>query len=306
MARQQDQNGRTPGWRDLALAGAGAAAITLLLVASVALVWLVGRSAGEGPALGAQQPFTPTPRALSFLQETPTAPAAPPTAIPATTAPIAVEVSSPAPDVTATPALLAVTDEPPVAPSEDEALFSASSAEEFTSLASGSWSASGEVLRNEGSNAVAEPWLQLAPAPDANFAIEAEIRVTGLLDSVCDQSFGLVGGNAESGVVYGGGFLFPCDTDASRARLSDVTVWQDGYNADPVVAEEPFDPGEDWRTYRLEMRGDRLRLIVDGDRVVSGTRPVPTDLSLDAQAGLWGQGVSLEVRRVAVYPLPAE
>ena len=71
--------------------------------------------------------------------------------------------------------------------------------------------------------------------------------------------------------MYGGGLIFPCAAEAARARLTDVSVWEDGYNADPVIAEEAFDPGDDWHTYRFELRGDELRLLVDGADVVSGT-----------------------------------
>ena len=68
--------------------------------------------------------------------------------------------------------------------------------------------------------------------------------------------------------VYGGGLIFPCASDKARARLTDVSVWEDGYNADPVIADETFDPGDDWHTYRFELRGDQLRLLVDGADVV--------------------------------------
>jgi hypothetical protein len=176
---------------------------------------------------------------------------------------------------------------------------------EFSSLAAGSWRASADTLRNEGSDAVAEPWLKLVSVPGSAFAVEAEIRVNGLLDTVCDQSFGLTGGNPATDQVYGGGLLFPCSTQEAVARLTDVAVWQDGYNADPVIADNAFDPGGEWRTYRFEVRGDQLRLIVDGVGVVSGLLPAPVDLEEGAEAGLWTQGVNLDVRTVAVYALPS-
>ena len=57
----------------------------------------------------------------------------------------------------------------------------------------------------------------------------------------------------------------------AASRLTDVAVWEDGYNADPALAEETFDPGNEWHTYRFELRADELRLLVDGKDVVSGT-----------------------------------
>jgi hypothetical protein len=158
---------------------------------------------------------------------------------------------------------------------------------------------------NEGTSAVAEPWVVISAVPNAAFAVEAEIRVNGLLDSVCDQSFGLTAGVPGADQVYGGGLIFPCAADTARARLTDVSVWEDGYNADPVLAEETFDPGNDWHTYRFELRGDELRLLIDGADVVSGTLEAPIDpASADAQAGLWGQGAQLDVRKVSVHLLP--
>jgi hypothetical protein len=105
--------------------------------------------------------------------------------------------------------------------------------------------------------------------------------------------------------MFGGGLIFPCASDTARARLTDVSLWEDGYNADPVLAEEDFDPGDDWHTYRFELRGSELRLLIDGADVVSGTLEAPIDpASTDAQAGLWAQGVELEVRKVSVQSLP--
>jgi hypothetical protein len=187
----------------------------------------------------------------------------------------------------------------------DDVVFEAPGRNDLTTLASGSWSASADTLVNEGTSAVAEPWLIISAVPNAAFAVEAEIRVNGLLDSVCDQSFGLTAGVAGADQVFGGGLIFPCASDTSRARLTDVSVWEDGYNADPVLGEETFDPGNDWHTYRFELRGDELRLLIDDADVVSGTLETPIDpAATDAQAGLWAQGVQLEVRSVAIHSLP--
>ena len=311
MSRQYELDRRNRGWRDLALAGVAAAAVTLLLVAAVGLVWLLGRSPSQAPVLAVQSQSTPTPRALTFVQNTPT-PAQAPADVPTATAvaPVVVETltAALAPTVAATP-------EPPAASTESETtpagdggdglVFEAPGRNELAPLAAGSWSASADALVNEGSSAVAEPWLVISAVPSAALAVEAEIRVNGLLDSVCDQSFGLTAGSPGASQMYGGGVIFPCAAETARARLTDVSVWEDGYNADPVIAEETFDPGDDWHTYRFELRGDQLRLLVDGADVVSGTLDAPIDPSTaDAEAGLWAQGVQLEVRRVSVHSLP--
>ena len=216
--------------------------------------------------------------------------------------------AEPAPTVVATPELPAMSIESATTPASDGGdgiVFEAPGQNDLETLATGSWSASADALVNPGKSAVAEPWLVLSAVPSAAFAVEAEIRVNGLLDSVCDQSFGLTAGVSSADKVFGGGLIFPCASDKARARLTDVSIWEDGYNADPVLAEETFDPGDDWHTYRFELRGDELRLLVDGADVVSGTLEAPIDTSSgDAQAGLWAQGVQLEVRKVSVQLLP--
>jgi hypothetical protein len=306
MSRQNELDRRHRGWRDLALAGVAAAAVTLLLVAAVALVWLVGRSPSQTPVLAVQSQSTPTPRSLTFVRNTPTPGATVPAAVP--TATTVVPSADTAPTLVATPEPPAVSTESATTPASDGGdgiVFEAPGRNELETLASGSWSATADALVNPGSSAVAEPWLVLSAVPSADFAVEAEIRVTGRLESVCDQSFGLVAGSPGADQVFGGGLIFPCASDTPRARLTDVSVWENGYNADPVLAEETFHPGNEWHTYRFELRGDDVRLLVDGADVASGTVGAPVDASSgDAQAGLWAQGVQLKVRRVSVQVLP--
>jgi hypothetical protein len=301
MARQNILEGRDSGWRDLAWAGGAAAAVTLVLVAGVVIVWLLGRTPATPPALGSIVTPTPTPRALSFGQLTA----------------IAEESEAPAVDpvergaaaggdaaVSPTPELLAMAagDEA----SSSGGILAAPEDVAFTALANGSWTASGDLLRSDGSTAFAEPWLKLATVPTPAFAVEAEMRVASVLETVCDQSFGLVGGSPASGTVVGGGLLFPCDGGSALARLTNVGEWEDGYNGDTVLAEEAFDPGEDWHTYRFEVRGDQIRLLVDGVGLVTTEPDTPLDPeATDREAGIWAQGVGVEVRRVVVVTLPA-
>jgi len=310
MSRQNELDRRHRGWRDLALAGAAAAGVTLLLIAAVGLVWLMGRSPSQTPVLAVQSQPTPTPRALSFIRNTPTPGAAAPEVIPTETpaASAEEELTNPNPTVVATPEPPAMTTESETTPAGGDAdgvVFEAPGPNDLEPLAAGSWTASADALVNEGSTAVAEPWLVISAVPSGAFAVEAEIRVNGLLDSVCDQSFGLTAGGPDADQVFGGGLIFPCTSGTARARLTDVSIWEDGYNADPVLGEKEFDPGNDWHTYRFELRGDELRLLIDGADVVTGTLESPVDpASADAQAGLWAQGVQLEVRKVSVQSIP--
>jgi hypothetical protein len=279
MSQQHHPGSAEASRRALFLAAGAASGVLLLLVASIGLIWLVGQASPNTPTLGAQPPPTPTPRSLMFLQVTP--------------APGGGEVGQP------NEALNSST------PTPAGILFSAPDNNQFTTIASGSWRANANTLRNDGTTADAEPWLKLATVPAVAFAIEAEIRVNGQLDTFCDQSFGLAGGNATAGHVYGAGILYPCAEESTRARLTDISVWEDGYHADPIIADDEFDPGNDWHTYRFELRDGTMRLIVDGVGTVTGTIDPALTAAEGAEAGIWSQGVDLEIRRVEVSPLPA-
>jgi hypothetical protein len=299
MARQSQWDRRGAEWRDLALATGSAALIALLLAGTVALVWSISRSSSQQPVASVSLATTPTPRALVFARSTPT---------PATTGEVVLpaEVAAPAAaESGATPHLLALTGTGASGETNHGPLFAASRPAELSALAAGSWTVQDQFLVNEGTSPVAEPWLRLATVPGSSFAVEAEIRVDSVLSTVCDQSFGLAAGDPSVGAVYGAGFLFPCGNAAPVARLTNVALWEDGYNADPSFAEQAFDPEQDWHTYRFELRGDRLRLIVDGVGVASGKAPVALDpAATDAEAGIWSQGAAVEVRKLAIYPLP--
>jgi hypothetical protein len=170
-------------------------------------------------------------------------------------------------------------------------------------LAAGSWTAEGDTLRNAGEAADPEPWLRLAVMPAGNYAIEAEIRVNGILERFCDQSFGLAAG-AERGRIIGAGIHFPCAGAPSQARLTDVSEWRDGYHSDPVFAEAAFDPGRDWRTYRFELRGASQRLVIDGVGILLGTVDPPSQPAGFMETGIWSQGVDIDIRQIDIVRLP--
>lgn len=170
-----------------------------------------------------------------------------------------------------------------------------------TDLASWSgpdWAYGEGVLANDGGGVTGQPWLA-APyqVPRAAYAVEADIRVVGLAAGKCEQSFGVVAGGG-AGVVWGGGVIFACD-GVARARITDVTDWTDGYNQDRLLAATAFDPGQGWHAYRLEVDGNRLRLVIDGRPVLAATDDAAATGDGPGQVGLWSQGVRLEVRRVA-------
>ncbi len=108
------------------------------------------------------------------------------------------------------------------------------------------------------------------------------------------------------GQFFGAGVFFPCADGPNMARLTDVSVWEDGFNSDPVLAEDAFEAEDEWRVYRFELRGEQLQLLVDDTEVLSAAQPGSFDSELHAaEVGIWTQGVGIEVRHIVVYPLPA-
>lgn len=275
-------------------AAVAAVLVVGLLVGGVVLAWNTGSGPASPATLAPEAPPTPTPRVLAFTPHTPEP-----------GAPLASEPETPAADagglvIVSTPAMMSLSaggdgDSKP----EGKILF-ATNAGDFRKLANAAWQATSDGLENSGSQAVAARWLTLASAPGPGFVVEAEMRVTGTLADVCDQSFGITGGSASGKQVFGAGVIFPCEGDP-RARLTDALDWENGYNADRVFDESPFAPGDDWRTYRFELDGTTLSFAIDGTQVAAteldpGINPDARDL----EVGLWSQGVGVQVREIAV------
>ena len=289
-----------PGWLGIVQAAVAAVFVVGLLAGGVLLAW----NTGSGPARSATQapdvPPTPTPRVLAFNAQKPDVATTKAADVPD----LALEPETPAADagglvIVSTPDVRSLN-----AGGDGRSLagrvFFANSASDFQKLATESWQVTRDGLQNTGDRAIAAKWLTVATPPGPGFVVEAEMRVTSTLASVCDQSFGIAGGSPKGKQVYGGGVIFPCNGDA-QARITDALDWEDGYNTDSVLDESAFAPGEDWRTYRFELNGTTLRLSVDGQQVAEteldpGINPGAKDLAV----GLWSQGVGVQVREISV------
>lgn len=292
-------------WQGMLQAAVAAVLVVGLLAGGVVLAWNTGGGPASSATLAPEVPPTPTPRVLAFNAHTPA---------PVATAPANVVVPEMAPEApTADAGGLVIVSTPEKMSlnagastrngSGDKVLFAAT-ASDFKKLAGASWHATSDGLENSGDQAIAAKWLTLAKVPGPGFVVEAEMRVTSTLGSVCDQSFGITGGSQKGKQMLGAGVIFPCDEN-SRARITDVLDWENGYNADVVLDESPFAPGEDWRHYRFELDGTTLNLSIDGEQVAEteldpGINPDARDL----EVGLWSQGVGVQVREITVTSPP--
>jgi len=227
-----------------------------------------------------------------------------PTALPSPTArtsptprrigtPRSVLTFTPTPKPTRTP-------KPSSTPAPTVAALYLASGEDLSQWSGPNWGYENGLLVNDGGGIVSQPWLE-APyeAPDGGYAVETEIRVVGVASQHCEQSFGVVAGGKD-GVVWGGGVIYACD-GVRRARLTDVTEWSVGYNLHRQLDSAEFDPGQEWHSYRLEVDGNHLRLLIDGQPVLEADDEGATGEAGTGQVGLWSQGVELEVRRVSVF-----
>jgi hypothetical protein len=182
--------------------------------------------------------------------------------------------------------------------------FAADDEAAFAAFAVFPWEASGDTLVNRAAQAIAEPML-LVPytAPTGDFAIEAEIRVDGLVPDVCNQNFGLVAGSDMTGQYFGGGVIYACGASRPAARITDVSNWTNGYDQDRQLARGSVDPGDDWRHYRFEVRGNEFRLLVDGTEVLTATESTLGEGFSSGRGGFWTQGVRLSVRNLMIFAL---
>ena len=288
-------------WQGIVQAAVAAVLVVGLLAVGVVLAWNTGSGPASPATLAPEVPPTPTPRVLAFNPQKPE----PSAAGAANAADPDLEPETPAPDagglvIVSTPEMMALNAGAASNGEPAGKILFATTAGDFRKLADAPWLATSDGLENSGDQAVASRWLTLADVPGPGFVVEAEMRVTSTLASVCDQSFGITGGSATGKQVFGAGVIFPCDGD-SMARITDALDWEDGYNADTVLNASPFAPGEDWRTYRFELDGTTLHLTIDGEQVAAteldpGINPGASDL----EVGLWSQGVGVQVREVAV------
>jgi hypothetical protein len=123
-----------------------------------------------------------------------------------------------------------------------------------------------------------------------DYAVEADIRV---IEN--GYSFGVVvRANGKEGYAVGVGV----GNKHTHICYLDGTIddWGRTHNC-KAEAEKVFDPGTDWHTYRIEVEGNRIRLLIDGIEMAS----VADNMFLSAgRVGLWSSKYQLEVRNFKV------
>ena len=231
----------------------------------------------------------------------PTAAPAPP---PAPVSPIPVPTTSP-PVVSAVPQ----TPVPPVRPSPQARGTVLPYTADWTSgmdgwVGSGSWATVGGTLVNSGEEygTKASITAPVPVSPGTDFAVTARIR------QVRNSDGGKISGLASFGVVVragpgGDGFgagrciaagIFSCGGPSG----SNAVLWtaRDAKVLDAVA----FQPGDQEREYRVEVRGNKLAVLIDGGAVLSA---VDNSNLTGTRVGLWSNRAQIEVLGFTVEQL---
>ncbi len=161
------------------------------------------------------------------------------------------------------------------------------------------WKTLNGMLLNDGTNESIQPIAAPYQPPTPDYAIETEVQILKAAYSPPGHSFGLVARYTGENESYTAGVR----EDAVGNKLAGIADLSARWGPDfteGVGTSQVFDPGEDWHTYRLELKGNTLKLLVDGSVLVQGT----DNRFLSAgRVGLWSQGYQLQVRSFKVIAL---
>lgn len=159
------------------------------------------------------------------------------------------------------------------------------------------WRALDGLLFNNGTNPALSPLLAPYQPPVADYAVEAIIQVVGLAPPITCGRLGVLAGAGPDapgrGVVGGVRFCLPTSGQPSAASLWLTPMAQ-------PVATHPFAPGPHLHTYRLEVKGNQVRLLIDGVPLLHVTVPGG---SVRGKVGLQGQQLRLVISRFLVIAL---
>jgi len=254
---------------------------------------------GRPPGPERIAPPMPTPTLVATSMSTPMATATP--------TPSSVATGTPTMTPTMTPTA-------PPTPQPGTVLYSADWSRGLNGwTGSPDWSASGGLLMSDGTshiNGESDTYLTImAPyqlGPLANYAVEARIAVVRGED-INQYDFG-IGARAGPLGVYRAGVSYPCNAacgDAGSgfsplAIIAAGRIDRIGDIASNVLAQQKFDPGTSVHTYRLEVKGASIALLIDGQPALSAT---DDRFSAGGRVGLWSNAVQLTVGDFKVVAL---
>jgi len=174
------------------------------------------------------------------------------------------------------------------------------------STASSKWKHLGHATVQGGMLEVRDDRVIVAPvlSPIGNYAIETKLRVRAQTPNVRGAFFGIffrgaktvIKTDAASGLNAGLVVNTAASIASSQAGFCEVA-----YGSPEFQPEADYKPGNSWHTYRLDVRGNSFRLLIDGQEA---TRIGPVnDLFSARHVGLVAQFTWLEVGSYRVTTL---
>jgi hypothetical protein len=255
--------GSSPGWQRAAAPSAqqgrrftltqaflGALVLILVALAIEGLILINKKPSASSAAATA----TPGPTATAIVQVVTATPTSGPTATPTLAS-----TSTPTPTATATPGPGTV-------------LYKADWSTGLNGwVGTQDWKVSNGMLLNDGTGPSSSPTITPPYQPPvADYAVEARILMQN--GNAYIATFGIVAraGNTQSGYCFGVG----SPDGQSFSKVAGITVASRNISANPwspALATRPFDPGSAWHVYRAEVRGNDLKLFLDGGLVAEVT-----------------------------------
>jgi hypothetical protein len=193
---------------------------------------------------------------------------------------------------------------PPLSLTPGTVLYEANAELGWSGWTAPSWHVLSDRLSNDSlSEGV---WISAPYQPDriADYAVEAEIRLSNREEN-CE---GVVGDGEGGTLDYSYGIVARAVTRGSYSvGIRSVTCRQ---RASIYAGREERAPRNvddlavlsdtDWHTYRVEVEGTFVRLLIDGEVIVQTTDDQFTE---GGQVGLWSNNLELDVRRFRVIAL---
>lgn len=206
------------------------------------------------------------------------------------------------PEPTAEPTATAEPTSPPMPtppPAAGMVLYEANTSESFAEWSgAGGWHTAAGMLVNDGTDDSA--MLIRAPyqVPMADYAIEVEMKwVRG------GETFGIVARAGTDGSGYWFGAWPRCNADYDFVWTAppddSCDMWLiHGRSQSIAFTERELD--SEWHTYRLEVQGNEIRTLLDGEVMMETS---DNQFLTSGRVGLWSHGAQVSVARFSVIAL---
>jgi|GEM_PF-2940909 len=160
------------------------------------------------------------------------------------------------------------------------------------------WNVLNGMLTNDGTGYPGQPTI-LAPyqLQVSNYAVEANIQVVNW-HRCCYSQYAIV---VRASTNSDGGWQgYSVGEDLEDRTPSTANIAADAGHIGSALANAPFDPGTAWHTYRVEVKGNTIKLLIDGGVKIDITDN--TYLS-GRQVGFWSYEVQLNISSFKIIAL---